>query len=144
MSDSDLQRFVDSQAAVYPQVVAELSHGRKLTHWMWFIFPQIAGLGFSAMAQRFAIGSRAEAVAYLEHHLLGPRLVECTRLVMAASEKPITEILGSPDDMKFRSCMTLFDAVSKQEIFAEAIAAFYPDGKDRATLAILEANQHLS
>jgi uncharacterized protein (DUF1810 family) len=144
MSDSDLQRFVDSQAAVYPQVVAELSHGRKLTHWMWFIFPQIAGLGFSAMAQRFAIGSRAEAVAYLEHDLLGPRLVECTRLVMAASEKPITDILGSPDDMKFRSCMTLFDAASEQEIFAEAIAAFYPDGKDRATLAILETNHHLS
>jgi uncharacterized protein (DUF1810 family) len=133
MSDSfDLRRFVDAQAAVYPQIVAELSHGRKHTHWMWFIFPQIAGLGFSTMAQRFAIGSRAEAVAYLEHHLLGPRLVECTCL------------LGSPDDMKFRSCMTLFDAVSKQEIFAEAIAAFYPDGKDRATLAILETNQHLS
>ena len=145
MSDSfDLRRFVDAQAAVYPQIVAELSYGRKQTHWMWFIFPQIGGLGFSTMAQRFAIGSRAEAVAYLEHHLLGPRLVECTRLVMAASEKPITDILGSPDDMKFRSCMTLFDAVSKQEIFAEAIAAFYPDGKDRATLAILETNQHLS
>ena len=145
MSDSfDLQRFVDAQAAVYPQIVAELSHGRKHTHWMRFIFPQIAGLGFSTKAQRFAIGSRAEAVAYLEHHLLGPPLVECTRLVMAASEKPITDILGSPDDMKFRSCMTLFDAVSKQEIFAEAIAAFYPDGKDRATLAILETNQHLS
>jgi uncharacterized protein (DUF1810 family) len=145
MSDSfDLRRFVDAQAAVYPQIVAELSHGRKQTHWMWFIFPQIAGLGFSAMAQRFAIGSRAEAVAYLEHHLLGPRLVECTRLVMAASEKPIIDILGSPDDMKFRSCITLFDAVSKQEIFAEAIAAFYSDGKDLATLAILEPNQHLS
>jgi uncharacterized protein (DUF1810 family) len=104
---------------------------------MWFIFPQIAGLGFSAMAQRFAIGSRAEAAAYLEHDLLGPRLIECTRLVLAASEKPITDILGSPDDMKFRSSMTLFDAVSKQEIFAEAIAVFYPDGKDCATLAIL-------
>jgi uncharacterized protein (DUF1810 family) len=145
MSDSfDLRRFVDAQAAVYPQVTAELSHGRKQTHWMWFIFPQIAGLGFSVMGQRFAIGSRVEAVAYLEHDLLGPRLIECTRLVMAASEKPIIDILGSPDDMKFRSCMTLFDAVSKQEIFAEAIAAFYPDGKDRATLAILKTNQHLS
>ena len=140
----DLRSFVDAQAAVYRQVVEELSHGRKQTHWIWFIFPQIASLGFSAMAQRFAIGSRAEAAAYLEHDLLGPRLVECTRLVMAASEKPVTDILGSPDDMKFRSCMTLFDAVSKQEIFAQAIAAFYPDGKDRATLAILETNQHLS
>ena len=145
MSDSfDLQRFVDAQAAIYPRVVEELSRGRKQTHWMWFIFPQIAGLGFSAMAQRFAIGSHAEAVAYLEHDLLGPRLVECTRLVMAASEKPVTDILGSPDDMKFRSCMTLFDAVSKQEIFAEAIAAFYPEGKDRATLEILETSRRLS
>src|SRR6202790_2989798 len=142
MSDSfDLRRFVDAQAAVYPQIVAELSHGRKQTHWMWFIFPQIAGLGVSAMAQRFAIGSHAEAVAYLEHDLLGPRLLECTRLVLAASEKPITEILGSPDDMKFRSCMTLFDVVSQQEIFAEAIAAFYPDGKDSATLEILETSR---
>ena len=115
MSDSfDLQRFVDAQAAIYPRVVEELSRGRKQTHWMWFIFPQIAGLGFGAMAQRFAIGSHAEAVAYLEHDLLGPRLVECTRLVLAASEKTITDILGSPDDMKFRSSMTLFDAVSKQ------------------------------
>jgi uncharacterized protein (DUF1810 family) len=102
---------------------------------MWFIFPQIAGLGFSAMAQRFAIGSRAEAVAYLEHDLLGPRLVECTRLVLAAKEKTITDILGSPDDMKLRSCMTLFEVVSQQEIFAEAIAAFYPDVKDRATFS---------
>jgi uncharacterized protein (DUF1810 family) len=145
VSDSfDLRRFVDAQATVYRQVVAELSRGRKQTHWIWFIFPQIAGLGLSATAQRFAIGSRDEAVAYLEHDLLGPRLIECTRLVMAASEKPIIDILGSPDDMKFRSCMTLFDAISKQEIFAEAIAAFYPDGKDRATLAILETNQRLS
>jgi uncharacterized protein (DUF1810 family) len=144
MSDSfELQRFVDAQATVYRQVIEELSRGRKQTHWMWFIFPQIAGLGFSAMAQRFAIRARAEAVAYLEHDLLGPRLVECTRLVMAASEKPIIDILGSPDDMKFRSCMTLFDAVSNQEIFAEAIAAFYPGGRDRATLAILQTNQQL-
>jgi uncharacterized protein (DUF1810 family) len=145
VSDSfDLQRFVDAQASIYPQVVEELSRGRKRTHWMWFIFPQIAGLGFSAMAQRFAIGSHAEAVAYVEHDLLGPRLVEGTRLVLAASEKTITDILGSPDDVKFRSCMTLFDAVSKLEIFAEAIAAFYPDGRDRATLEILETSRRLS
>ena len=133
-----------TQASIYRQVVEELSRGRKQTHWMWFIFPQIAGLGFSEMAQRFAIGSHAEAIAYLKHDLLGPRLLECTRLVLAASEKTITDILGSPDDMKFRSCMTLFGAVSKQEIFAEAIAAFYPDGKDRATLEILETSRRLS
>jgi uncharacterized protein (DUF1810 family) len=81
VSDSfDLQRFVDAQAAIYPRVVEELSRGRKQSHWMWFVFPQMAGLGFSAMAQRFAIGSRAEAVAYLEHELLGPRLIECLRM----------------------------------------------------------------
>jgi len=139
MSDPyDLRRFVETQATTYDGALAELRRGRKASHWMWFIFPQIAGLGFSAMAQRFAIGSLAEAVAYLEHDLLGPRLLECTRLVLAASERTITDILGSPDDMKFRSCMTLFDVVSPQEVFAEAIAAFYPDGKDGTTLAILE------
>src|SRR5215475_4554446 len=97
---------------------------------MWFVFPQIAGLGLSAMAQRFAIGSRAEAAAYLQHEVLGTRLVECTRLVVAARDKSITDILGSPDDMKFRSSMTLFDAVSTQATFRDAIAAFYPDGRD--------------
>jgi len=138
MSDSfNLRRFEDAQASVYPQVVAELSRGRKESHWMWFVFPQLAGLGFSAMAQRFAIESRGEAVAYLAHDVLGPRLIECTRLVMAASERTIDDILGSPDDMKFRSSMTLFDAVSEQKIFAQAIDAFYPAGKDPATIDIL-------
>jgi uncharacterized protein (DUF1810 family) len=139
LSDSfDLQRFVDAQQPVYRHVVEELTRGRKQSHWMWFVFPQIAGLGFSAMAQRFAIVSGAEAEAYLTHDVLGPRLVECTQLVLATSDKTITEILGSPDDIKFRSCMTLFDAVSRQEVFAEAIGAFYPEGKDAATLAILK------
>jgi uncharacterized protein (DUF1810 family) len=89
LSDSfDLRRFIEAQEPVYRQIVEELSRGRKRSHWMWFVFPQIAGLGFSAMARRFAIGSRAEAVAYLRHDVLGPRLIECTRLVMA-SEKTI-------------------------------------------------------
>ncbi|SED13827.1 DUF1810 domain-containing protein [Bradyrhizobium erythrophlei] len=131
MSDPfDLQRFVDAQEPVYRWVLEELRRGRKASHWMWFVFPQIAGLGSSAMAQRFAIGSRAEAAAYLKHDVLGPRLVECTRLVMAVSDGSITDILGSPDDMKFRSSMTLFDAVATQPIFGDAIAAFYPEGKD--------------
>ena len=140
MSDPfDLQRFVDAQEPVYRSVVEELRRGRKTSHWMWFIFPQIAGLGFSAMAQRFAIGSRAEATADLQHVVLGPRLVECARLVVAARDKSITDILGSPDDMKFRSSMTLFDAVSTQATFSDAIAAFYPDGRDPATLSILKS-----
>jgi uncharacterized protein (DUF1810 family) len=128
----DLYRFVDAQSGVYTQVIDELSAGRKRSHWMWFVFPQIAGLGFSAMAQRFAIGSKREAAAYLAHDILGPRLSECTRLVTAASEKRINDVLGSPDDMKFRSSMTLFDAVSNQEIFAEAIGTFYSEGRDPA------------
>jgi uncharacterized protein (DUF1810 family) len=133
----DLTRFVDAQHTVYSRVIAELSDGRKQSHWMWFIFPQIAGLGFSAMAQRFAIGSREEAVAYLAHHVLGPRLIECTRLVLAVEDRTINDILGSPDDMKFRSCMTLFGAVSDDAIFDEAVTRYFPGGKDRATLTIL-------
>src|SRR6185369_8221544 len=106
----NLQRFVDAQDKVYARVVAELSAGRKQSHWMWFIFPQLAGLGFSAMAQRYAISSPEEAAAYLTHDILGPRLVECTRLVLAVPDKTILAILGSPDDLKFRSSMTLFSA----------------------------------
>jgi uncharacterized protein (DUF1810 family) len=133
----DLQRFVDAQAPVYHDVVSELSQGRKRSHWMWFIFPQIAGLGSSAMAQRFAIGSRREAEAYLAHDILGARLIECTGLVLAIDGKSINAILGSPDDLKFRSSMTLFDAVSGQTTFADALAKFYGGDKDEATLDIL-------
>jgi uncharacterized protein (DUF1810 family) len=133
----DLTRFIDAQRPVYPHVIAELSQGRKQSHWMWFIFPQIAGLGVSAMAQRFAISSREEAIAYLAHGILGPRLIECTRLVLAVQRRTINDILGSPDDIKFRSSMTLFGAVSGNPIFDEAVTKYFPDGKDSATLAIL-------
>jgi uncharacterized protein (DUF1810 family) len=133
----DLTRFVDAQHAVYPRVIEELSQGRKQSHWMWFIFPQITGLGFSAMAQRFAIGSRGEATTYLAHHILGPRLIDCTRLVLAVEGHTIRDVLGSPDDMKFRSCMTLFAAVSDNAIFDEAVAKYYPAGRDPATVDIL-------
>ena len=140
MSDRfDLQRFVDAQNGVYPQVVRELSAGRKRSHWMWFIFPQIQGLGFSAMAQRFALRSPAEAGAFLAHDILGPRLIECTELVLAAKDRTINEILGSPDDMKFRSSMTLFGAVSDNPVFERAIAVHYIGGGDQATLDILRA-----
>lgn len=104
---------------------------------MWFIFPQAVGLGFSATAQRFAIHSRAEAEAYLAHDRLGPRLIECTRLMLDIKGKSIRDILGSPDDLKFRSSMTLFGAVSNDPIFDLAIAKYYRDGKDPATLEIL-------
>lgn len=139
MSDTyDLQRFVEAQQAVYPRVVAELRAGRKQSHWMWFIFPQIEGLGHSAMAQRYAIGSRAEAVAYLEHPLLGPRLRECTRLVNAVADKDIHAILGSPDDMKFKSSMTLFArAAADNADFAAALDKYYGGEFDAATIARL-------
>ncbi|KGJ69748.1 hypothetical protein BJA5080_04489 [Bradyrhizobium diazoefficiens SEMIA 5080] len=104
---------------------------------MWFIFPQVAGLGFSAMAQRYAIGSRAEAEAYLAHPVLGPRLIACTRLVLAVQGRTINAILGAPDDAKFRSSMTLFGAVSDDPIFNEALARYFAGERDGATLEIL-------
>src|SRR5260370_30494884 len=126
MTDAfDLQRFVDAQAPVYQRVVAELRHGQKQSHWMWFIFPQLAGLGHSPMARRFAIASREEAVAYLRHGILGSRLRECTALVNAVHGRAIPEIRASPDDLKFCSSMTLFGAVSSDAVFADAIAKFY-------------------
>ena len=138
MTDSfDLQRFLDAQSSVYPRVLAELRRGQKQSHWMWFIFPQIAGLGHSAMAQRFAIASRGEAVAYLGHAVLGHRLRECTALVNAVDGRAIREILGTPDDLKFRSSMTLFGAVSTDPEFAAAISKFYGGRPDQATLDLL-------
>jgi uncharacterized protein (DUF1810 family) len=139
MSDPfDLQRFVDAQAPVYQRVLAELRHGRKQSHWMWFIFPQLAGLGLSAMAQRFAIRSREEAMAYLGHAVLGPRLRECTALVNAVAGKTIRDILGSPDDLKFGSSMTLFAAVSSEPDFAAALVKFYGGRPDPRTLELLK------
>ncbi len=133
----DLERFVRAQDPVYRDVQGELGRGRKQTHWMWFIFPQVAGLGFSAMSQRYAIGSRAEAKAYLAHPVLGVRLIECTRLVLAVQGRTINAILGAPDDAKFRSSMTLFGAVSDEPIFDQAIARYFAGERDRATLEIL-------
>ena len=139
MSDThNLQRFVAAQAPVYPRVVTELRAGRKQSHWMWFIFPQIEGLGFSAMAQRYAVRSRAEAVAYLDHPVLGPRLRECTQLVNAVTGRDIGDILGSPDDMKFRSSMTLFARVTADNAdFVAALHKYYNGEFDAATIARL-------
>ena len=137
----DLERFVGAQSPVYERVLAELRRGRKQSHWMWFIFPQLAGLGHSAMAQRFAIDSTEEARAYLAHGLLGPRLRECTALVNAVEGRTITEILGSPDDLKFCSSMTLFAAVSDETEFARAIAKYYGGTRDRRTLDLLQSQR---
>ncbi|UTD27354.1 DUF1810 domain-containing protein [Bradyrhizobium sp. WD16] len=134
----DLQRFVSAQDGVYPAVQAELRAGRKRSHWMWFIFPQIAGLGFSAVAQRYAIASLAEASAYLAHPVLGERLRECTRLVLAVQERSINAIFGSPDDMKFHSCMTLFaQAAPDESLFKDALKKYFDGAPDTATLARL-------
>jgi uncharacterized protein (DUF1810 family) len=118
----DLARFVDAQAPVYDRVVAELKAGRTACHWMWFIFPQAAGLGRSAMSERYAIGSLDEARAYLAHPVLGPRLRECTAQVNAALEtRTLPEIFGYPDDLKFRSCMELFGGIEPGGVFTEAL-----------------------
>jgi uncharacterized protein (DUF1810 family) len=143
MTDSfDLQRFVDAQAAVYSRVIEELRRGRKQSHWMWFIFPQIAGLGHSEMAQRFAISSREEALAYLAHPLLGSRLRECTALVNAVEGRSLLDILGSPDDLKFCSSMTLFNAVGSEPEFSAALAKFFDGKADQRTLELLSGYGH--
>lgn len=136
-----LSRFLEAQAGCYDRALAELTAGCKQSHWMWFIFPQIAGLGRSATAQFFAITGRAEANAYLGHALLGPRLAECTRAMLSwAGQRSATEILGPVDALKFASCMTLFDACAPRPgyPFADALAAFYHGQRDQQTLALLQ------
>ena len=133
-----LDRFVAAQdrGGTYDRAVAELRAGRKQSHWMWFVFPQIAGLGSSPMAQEFAIGSLAEARAYLAHSVLGPRLVECARIVGAAAEgASATKIFGSVDAMKLRSSMTLFAAAAPEEqAFADVLTRYFDGEPDQATL----------
>jgi uncharacterized protein (DUF1810 family) len=131
----DLQRFTAAQEPIYGLVQAELGRGRKESHWMWFVFPQIAGLGFSAIARHFALSGAEEARAYLGHPLLGARLRECTEAVLAHRESGAEAVFGRIDAIKFRSSMTLFDAVEPAPSpFAEALAAFYGGERDPATL----------
>ena len=137
----DLRRFVEAQAPVYAQARAELAAGRKRSHWMWFVFPQLRGLGRSATAQRFGIASRAEAEAYLAHPLLGPRLAECAELLLAApAGDSALAILGAPDDAKLRSSMTLFAAVAAPGTpFAAVLDRFFGGVPDPATLDLFGA-----
>jgi uncharacterized protein (DUF1810 family) len=136
MSDPyDLQRFVDAQNPVYDKVCSELRDGRKKSHWMWFVFPQIQGLGSSPMARKFAISSLAEAAAYLEHPVLGPRLTECTGLVNLVEGRSIEQIFGRPDDLKFRSSLTLFARASADnQVFVDALQRHFNGEFDPATL----------
>ena len=135
----DLERFVEAQSRVYDTVRAELRQGAKRSHWMWFIFPQIKGLGSSATAVYFAIDSREEAAAYLKHPVLGPRLLECTRLVLDVKGRTSIQIFGLIDDLKFRSSMTLFAEVTlKETVFREALEKYFDGEADALTLEILE------
>jgi uncharacterized protein (DUF1810 family) len=131
----DLSRFVEAQPAVLPQVRMELQAGRKRTHWMWFVFPQLTGLGRSTMAQRYALASLDEARAYLAHPVLGPRLLECTILVNAIRGRSAREIFGSPDDLKFHSSMTLFSLAKPEEsAFSDALQKYFGGVRDRLTI----------
>src|SRR4051794_31644440 len=123
MSDPfNLKRFLDAQNPVYEHVCAELRRRAKESHWMWFVFPQMKGLGSSTLAQKFGIESRAEAEAYLAHSILGPRLIECTQLVNTVAGRSIEQILGAVDSLKFRSSMTLFAEVAgAHSVFADAL-----------------------
>ena len=138
----DLERFVEAQAPIYEQARAELAAGRKQSHWMWFIFPQIHGLGSSPTARRFAISGLDEAIAYLNHPVLGARLRECTGLVLAVEGKSVSDIFGYPDDLKFHSSMTLFAEAAKRNsavngddrVFQDALNKYFGGEPDRATL----------
>ena len=136
-----LQRFVDAQSACFEQVRDELAAGQKRSHWMWFIFPQVRGLGSSSMAQRFAISGLEEAAAYLNHPILGARLRMCTALVNAVTGRPVDEIFPYPDDLKFHSSMTLFSAAmaggAVEDVFAHALALYFEGVQDPATVALL-------
>jgi uncharacterized protein (DUF1810 family) len=134
----NLQRFVDAQEAIYQAVLDELRSGAKLSHWMWFIFPQLAGLGRSATARFYGLSSLEEARAYLEQPLLGPRVRECLGTLLSwAQRKTAEEILGPVDALKLRSSLTLFDQVDPAGIFADALAAFFAGKPDELTLALL-------
>jgi len=134
----DLQRFVVAQAGDYDRALGELRRGRKESHWIWYIFPQVAGLGHSSMAGKYAIQSREEAVAYLQHPVLGERLRQCCEALLRHRAKRVEDIMGYPDDLKLRSSMTLFAAVSESDsVFHQVLKAFYAGERDERTMDFL-------
>ena len=140
----DLERFIVAQEPLYSTALGELRRGRKQSHWMWFIFPQIAGLGSSAMARHYAIGSLDEARAYLAHPLLGPRLAECTLALLSHRGQSASAILGPVDAMKLQSSMTLFRrASSGVPLFRDCLAEFFSGDEDQATLRLLDRHSDL-
>ena len=131
----DLERFVEAQGRVYDRVCEELRRGRKQSHWMWFIFPQLKGLGHSPMAQKYGISSLHEAKVYMNHAILGARLRECTDLVLKIEGRSIEQIFGTPDGLKFRSCMTLFaHACAEDQIFRDTLLKYFPGKPDQMTI----------
>src|SRR5579863_2890912 len=137
----DLERFVQAQQAVYPAVCAQLQAGAKRSHWMWFIFPQLKGLASSRTAQHYGLASLAEARAYLDHPVLGARLRECTRCLLVLEGRSAAGIFGYPDDLKLRSCLTLFERASPQEqLFSEALRKYYGGKPDLVTLELLRSS----
>jgi uncharacterized protein (DUF1810 family) len=135
----ELDRFLDAQEGIYEQALAEIKAGRKTSHWMWFIFPQIAGLGSSSTARRYAIRDRDEAKAYLAHSVLGPRLKECAAAALQVEGKSANEVFGSPDDLKLRSCATLFAAISPAgSVFERLLHRYYGSEPDEKTLRLIE------
>lgn len=143
MSEPDpynLQRFLAAQAAAYENALRELERGQKESHWIWYIFPQVAGLGHSPTAQKYAIQSKSEAVAYLNHPVLGPRLQRCSEALLKLEGRSVEDIMGFPDDLKLRSSMTLFAMISKPDsVFHKVLDAFYSAQMDERTIAFLEA-----
>ncbi|MGE0450295.1 MAG: DUF1810 domain-containing protein [Vicinamibacterales bacterium] len=134
----NLSRFVHAQERVYEQALSEIRAGRKQSHWMWFIFPQYEGLGHSATSQQYSIKSLDEARAYLRHPILGPRLLECCEAALGVTGRSAAEVFGSPDDMKLRSCATLFARVSDQKsIFARLLGKFFGGAPDEKTLRLI-------
>jgi len=136
----DLQRFVDAQADVIDTAMDELRAGKKRSHWMWFVFPQLAGLGRSTMAQKYAISSLEESRAYLEHRVLGARLRQCSEIVLAVEGRSVADIFGAPDDQKFWSSMTLFSitADSSTTVFRSCLQKYFGGSSDRGTLLLLQ------
>jgi uncharacterized protein (DUF1810 family) len=140
-----IHRFVEAQERMYATALAELRAGEKRSHWIWYIFPQVAGLGYSAMSHRYAIRSAAEAKAYMNHAVLGPRLVECARALLAVNGRSATQIMGDPDDLKLRSSMTLFARVSGPEsIFRQVLEKYYGGAEDPKTVVFLQADASAS
>ena len=133
----DLKRFTSAQEQVYDRVLAELRNGNKRSHWMWYIFPQLDRLAYSTTSKYYAIKSKEEAIAYLNHPVLGTRLIECTEAVLAVEGKTVSQIFGYPDDLKLKSSMTLFSEVTTDPIFNHVLDKYFQDERDEKTLQLL-------